>query len=84
MYTAVIVVGDIVLNHGNKFFAACESFAIISFSLEDFSEAFHRSVVDALGYSGHTLLHLCFLQFVVEDPVCVLKTSVAVKQGMCV
>ena len=84
LYAAVVVVSDIALNHGNEIVPACKSLAIVSFSLEDSPEPLHRAVVNALGHSGHTLLHLCCLQPVIEGSVGVLKTSVTVKQRVCV
>ena len=84
LYPAVVVVGNVVLNHLHKLFAAGEPLAVISLSFQNAPETFHWTVVNALGNSGHTLLHLGFLQLVVEHSVCVLKTSVAVEQRMCV
>ena len=79
LYAAVVVVNDVVLNHGNKFLTACESFAVIPFPLENAPESFHRAIVDTFGYSGHALLHLRFLQLIVENSVGILKTSVTVE-----
>ena len=79
LYTAVVVVADVILNHLHKLLAACEPSAVISFSFQNTPEAFHRAVVNALGNSGHALSHLCFLQFVVECSVCILESSVAVE-----
>ena len=79
LYPAIVVIGDVVLNHGYEFLTTCESFAVIPFPLENAPEAFHRTVVNALGHSGHALLHLRFLQLIVESSVGVLKTSVTVE-----
>ena len=84
LYPAVVVVSDVILNHLYKLLAACKTLAIIPFSFENAPEAFHRAVINALGNSGHTLLHFCFLQFVIEYPVCVLESSVTVEQRMCI
>ena len=74
LYAAVVVVSDIVLNHGNEIVPACKSLAIVSFSLEDSPETLHWAVVNVLGHSGHTLLHLCCLQLVIEGSVGVKNT----------
>jgi len=74
----VVVVIDIFFDHGYKLFAAVEALAIVTFSLQDPPESFHRTVVDALGYSGHTLSHAGILQFGMECPVGVLESAVCV------
>src|SRR5699024_6635977 len=79
LYSAVIVVSDVVLNHGNKFFSAHEASAVVSFPFQNTPEDFHRAVINAFGHSGHALFHLCFFQFVVEYPVGILETSVTMK-----
>lgn len=84
LYPAVVVVGDVILNHGNKIFPAREAFTIVPFSFENTPESFHRAIVNALGNSGHALLHLCGFQLVVKDSVRILETSVAMEQRMCI
>ena len=66
LYTAVVVVDDVILNHRNEFFSAREPSAIVSFPFQDAPESFHWSIVDSFCYSGHALLHLCFLQLVIN------------------
>ena len=53
LYPAVVVVSDVILNHGNKLLAAGEASAVVPLTLEDAPEAFHRPVVNALAHSGH-------------------------------
>ena len=84
LYPAVVVVADVVLNHRNEFFPACEPSSVVSFPFQDAPEAFHRAVVNALGHSRHTLFHLCFLQLGVEHPIGVLETSVTMELRMCI
>lgn len=84
LYPAVVVVGDVILNHGNNIFPAREAFTIVPFSFENTPESFHRAIVNALGNSGHALLHLCGFQLVVKDSVRILETSVAMEQRMCI
>ena len=81
---AIVVVSDVVLNHLNKILARGKSSAVIPFSFKNPPESLHRSVVDTFCHSGHTLLHLCLLQLIVKRPVCILESSVAVEQWMCV
>lgn len=80
----VVVVAYVILNHIDQLFLAGEALAVIAFALQDTPKAFHWSVVDALGYTGHTLRHTGVFQLLMESTVCILKTSVTVKQRMCV
>ena len=82
LYTMVVVVAYVVLDHIDQLFLAGETLAVIALALQDAPEAFHRSVVDALGYTGHTLFHTGVLQFLMERAVRVLKASITVKQRM--
>ena len=82
LHSAIVVIGDVILNHLNEFFTARKPSAVVPLPLEDSPEALHRAIIDALGHSGHALFHICFLQFVVERPVGILEASVAVEQGM--
>ena len=84
LYPAVVVVGYVVLNHGNKFFSTRESSSVVPFPFQDAPESLHRTVINALGNSGHTLLHFCCLQLVIEYPVCILETSVTMEQRVCI
>ena len=84
LYAAVVVIGYVVLNHLHKLLTACKTLTVISLSFQDTPKAFHRSVVNTLGDSGHTLLHLCFLQLAIEYSVCILKTSITMEQRMCI
>ena len=79
----VVVVIDIVFNHGYKLFAAAEAFAIVSFSLKDPPESFHRTVIYALRYSGHALRHAGILQFGMECPVGILEATVTMAKRCC-
>lgn len=81
LVSLVVVVIDIFFDHGYKLFTAVEALSVISFSLKDSPESFHWTIVDALGYSGHTLSHAGIFQFGMECPVGVLESSVAVAKG---
>ena len=82
LVSLVVVVINIVFDHRHELFTATEAIAIISFSFKDPPESFHWPIVDALGYSGHTLSHAGILQLGMECPVGVLESAVAVaKRG---
>ena len=53
LYSAVIIVVDIILNHLDKLSTVCELSAVIRGALENAPEAFHLTIVNALVYSGH-------------------------------
>ena len=84
LVTARIVKIKILSNCSGQFFGGCEFVQIIHLGFEQSPETFHRSVVYASTDARHTLPHMCFLQFGVEDFTCILKTSVAVKQRVCI
>ena len=78
LVSLVVVVINIVFNHRHEFFTATEAVAIVSFSFKDPPEPFHWPIVDALGYARHALCHSSLLKLVVERPVGVLESAVAV------
>ena len=82
LYPAVVVVSDVILNHGNKLLAAGEASAVVPLTLEDAPEAFHRPVVNALAHSGHTLRHLCRLQLMLSTSRSVIPQSPAPQGGI--
>ena len=77
-----VVVADVILNHIYKAFSVREFVPVIAFTLENAPEALHGSVVYAVGHSGHALDHACFFQLRMEYSVRVLKSSIAVEDGM--
>ena len=84
LYPSGIVIMDIVFNHPDEIPLAVEPSAVIALPLQNAPEALHRAVINAMGNTGHTLRHSGLYKFVVEGSVGILKSSVAVKQGMCV
>ena len=78
LVSLVVVVIDIFFDHGYKRFTATEAVAIVSFSLKDPPESFHRTIVDALGYSGHALNHAGAFELCMECPIGVLESTIAV------
>ena len=50
-----IVVLNEILNHSNQAGHVGEAFSVIPFPLQNSPESFHWSVINAFGYSGHTL-----------------------------
>ena len=79
-----VVVVDEILNHSNQAGFIGESYSVISFTLQDAPEAFHRTVINAFGHSGHALGHSSFCQYAVKCAVGVLKTSVTMAQRVCI
>ena len=84
LHPSGIVIADIVSNHLDETPLAGEPSAVIAFPFQNAPEALHRAVINAVRNSGHTLRHAGLYKFVVEGTVGILKSSVAVKQGMCV
>ena len=78
LVSLVVVVINIVFDHRDELFTAAETFAIVTFSLQNSPKSFHRTIVDALGYSGHTLSHAGILQLGMEYPVGVLESAVTI------
>ena len=79
LYPAVIVADNIIPNHLSKLLTACEPSAVIPFPFENAPIALHGTVVNTLGCSGHTLLHLSFL-LAIECSVRILEPAVAVNK----
>ncbi len=67
-----------------QFLIAHKLFQIVHFRFQDTPESFHRAVVNASANCGHALYYLCFAQFGSGNFTCVLESTVAVKQRMCV
>lgn len=84
LYPSGIVITDIVFNHLDEIPLTGEPSAVIALPLQNSPEALHRAVINAMGNTGHTLHHSGLYKFVVEGTISILKSSVAVKQGMCV
>ena len=84
LHPSGIVITDIVFNHLDEVSLAGEPSAVIALPLQNPPEALHRAIINAVGNTGHTLCHSGLYKFVVEGTVGILKSSVAVKQGMCV
>ena len=84
LHPSGIVIADIVFNHLDETPLAGEPSAVIAFPFQNAPEALHRAIINAVGNAGHTLRHSGLYKFVVEGTVGILKSSVAVKQGMCV
>ena len=73
---------DIVLNRLNKLPLTGETPAVIAFPLQNAPETLHRTVVNTMRHTGHTLRHACLYELIVEGAVGVLESSVAMEQGM--
>ena len=70
---------DIVLNRLNKLAFAGEPFAVIAFPFQNAPKALHRTVINAMCYTRHTLRHSSLRELVVESAVGILKASVAME-----
>lgn len=75
-----VVITDVALNHLHEFLFAGETLAVIAFPFQNAPESFHRSIVNAVSHTGHTLSHSSLYEFMVEGSACVLETSIAVEQ----
>ena len=75
-----VIVADVVLNSRNQILPGRESPSIVLFALQDAPEAFHWTIVNTVRNSGHTLLHMVFLQPRTKLPARILETSVTMEQ----
>ena len=82
--TSRVVIANILLDHLDKLVLAGKPSAVIAFPLQNAPEALHRTVVNTMRHTGHTLRHARLYELVVEGTVGVLEPSVAMKQGLCV
>ena len=82
--TSCVVIANILLDHLDKLVLAGEASAVVAFPLQNTPEALHRTVINAMRHTEHTLRHARLHELVVEGTVGVLEPSVAVKQRMCV
>ena len=74
----------VIFNSGNKRITARELFKIVHFGLQNTPPTFHRSVVKTSSNTGHTLDHTRFNKLLVENLVCVLESSVAMEDWLCI
>ena len=84
LQSLVVVVIDIFLNCFGQFYPCVKRPAIVHLTLQDSPESFHRPIVKTMGYSRHALCHALFFKFCMERFVCILKSPVAMKDGMCI
>ena len=75
-------VRPILLDHLDKLVLAGKLSAVIALPFQDAPEALHRTVVNTMRHTGHTLRHSRLHELVVESAVGVLEPSVAVEQRM--
>ena len=48
LYTLVVVITDVVLNHIDQLLFAGKSFSIVAFPFENTPKSLHRTVIDAM------------------------------------
>ena len=82
LHTSRVVIVNVSFNHANQLLFAIETPAVIPFPFQDSPEPLHRPVVNAVRHTGHALRHSCPFEFVVERPVRVLESPVAVEKRM--
>ena len=73
-----VVITDVALNHLPEFLFAGETLAVIAFPFQNAPESFHRSIVNAVSHTGHTLSHSSLYEFVVEGSACVLEMILSI------
>ena len=62
-----VVVANILLDHLDKLVLAGEPSAVIAFPFQDAPEALHRTVINTMRHTGHTLRHSRLHELVVES-----------------
>ena len=79
-----VVVLNKIFNHIDQARSIVEVYSVIPLTFQNSPESFHRSVINTPGNSGHALSHPGFYQHMVERSTCVLESSVAVTQRVCI
>lgn len=79
-----VVVADVIFNHLHQALTVSKFSAVVSFTLEDSPEPFHRAIVYAVGNTGHALSHAGSFQLRVKNSVRILKTAVTVKDWVSI
>ena len=79
LYSASVVIADVILNHIDQSFLAVEPLTVVAFPLEDTPEALHGAIVNAMRNTGHTLRHIRFLNLVVKSSVRILESPVTME-----
>ena len=82
LHAPSVVVTDIALDHLDEGLLAGKSLSIVTLPFQNAPEALHRTVVYAVSHTGHALRHARLFEPLVERPVRVLETTVAMEQGM--
>ena len=71
-------------NCSNQLFVGFKPIEVIHPAFQNAPEAFHWAVINAAANPGHTLLHPLFVQFRLERFACILESTIAVEQRMCI
>lgn len=79
-----VVIANIIVNHLHQALTVGKFSAVVSFTLEDSPESFHRSIVYAVSNAGHALSHAGSYQLCMKDSVRILKTAVTVKDWVSI
>lgn len=75
---------EITLDCRNQIVTRSKLSEIVHFGFENTPKSLHGTVVNASADARHTLPHIGSNQFALKDFARVLKSSVAVKQRMCI
>lgn len=79
LYSASVVIADVILDHIDQSFLAVEPLTVVAFPLEDTPEALHGAIVNAMCNTGHALRHTRFLDLVVKGSVRILESPVTME-----
>ena len=79
LYSASVVIADVILNHIDQSFLAVEPLTVVAFPLEDTPEALHGAIVNAMRNTGHPLRHTRFLNLVGKSSVRILESPVTME-----
>lgn len=79
LYSASVVIADVILDHIDQSFLAAEPLTVVAFPLEDTPEALHGAIVNAMCSTGHALRHTRFLNLVVKGSVRILESPVTME-----
>ena len=82
--TFSVVVMNITVNHFHQFSTVCETPPVITLSLQNTPEPFHGTIVNTAANTRHALCHASIDQPLVEISVGILKSTVTVKDRMCI
>ena len=84
LVTPCVIIGDIFLYRRDQFSLIRKLAEIIHLRFQNAPPPLHWSVVNAASHSGHTLYHSCINQFMMENFIGILESSVTVENRMSI